>query len=115
MKNIYVGAFQPITLIMQISTSSCRKLLVVKSLQDFIKLKRNNYFEAKKVFNIISKQASIGFVPTMGSLHKGHISLVNMARKQCDIVVTSIYVNKLQFLPHEDFNAYPRFFFELLY
>jgi pantoate--beta-alanine ligase len=47
-------------------------------------------------------------VPTMGNLHAGHLSLVRIARERGDIVVTSIFVNRLQFAPHEDFATYPR-------
>ena len=48
------------------------------------------------------------FVPTMGNLHEGHLSLVQLARTRGGPVVASIFVNRLQFLPHEDFDTYPR-------
>ncbi|MFV8828341.1 pantoate--beta-alanine ligase [Alkalihalobacterium sp. APHAB7] len=73
---------------------------IVETVQELQKLIK----EAKR------NESVIGFVPTMGFLHEGHMSLVEQAQKECDLVVMSIFVNPLQFGPNEDFDRYPRNF-----
>lgn len=56
----------------------------------------------------LARHDSPAFVPTMGNLHDGHLALIRQAKTLGDVTVASIFVNRLQFLPHEDFDTYPR-------
>ena len=61
-----------------------------------------------QIFHKLSGKKNVGFVPTMGALHKGHVSLFKKAKRQCKITVASIFINPKQFSKKQDYNKYPR-------
>ena len=89
----------------------CLKLTFKLHSQKFISKKCLHIINTVSDMQLLIKSLgtkTIGFVPTMGALHAGHISLVNFAKKENDIVVASIYVNPTQFSKNEDLDKYPR-------
>ena len=62
----------------------------------------------KRLLKIIQNEKNLGFVPTMGSIHKAHISLIKKSISECDKTIVTIFVNRPQFDKTQDFNRYPR-------
>ena len=66
------------------------------------------FYTKNKLTKITNNQKSIGFIPTMGAIHKGHVSLIKKSINQCNKTIVSIYVNKPQFNKRSDYKKYPR-------
>src|SRR5438093_11089762 len=77
---------------------SCRSMEIVNRVQRMSSI----------CMKALSNEMKVGLVSTMGAIHPGHLSLIQTARKMTDMVVVSIFVNRLQFLTDEEYRSYPR-------
>ena len=66
------------------------------------------FLSKNKLLNCINSEKNLGFVPTMGAIHLGHLSLIKKSKQQCSKTIVSIFINRPQFNKKSDFNKYPR-------